>query len=104
MVSGDWIYDSGHAGWNEIHAIHACQRLSGSDGVILAKVNPDGTWPDDLGGGLGLDLPHLPVTLARWKAAIADATTAVNGGNQDDPANNWILHPVIDGCKSTIIL
>jgi len=104
MVSGDWIYDSGHAGWNEIHAVHACQRLSGSDGVILAKLNPDGTWPDDIGGGLGLDPAHLPVTLAGWKAAIADATTAINGGSQADPANNWILHPTIDGCKSTIIL
>ena len=104
MVTGDWIYDAGHVGWNEIHAVHACQRLSGSDGVILARVNTDGTWPDDIGDGMGLDPAHLPVTLARWTAALQAATAAVNGGNQNDPANNWILHPLIDGCQKPIIL
>jgi hypothetical protein len=104
MVTGDWIYDAGHVGWNEIHAVHACQKLSGSDGVILARVNPDGTWPDDIGDGMGPDPAHLPVTLARWTAALQAATAAVNGGNQNDPANNWILHPLIDGCQKPIIL
>jgi hypothetical protein len=104
VVTGDWIYDSGHAGWNEIHAVHSCQRLSGSDGVILARLNPDGTWPAGIGDGMGLDPAHLPVTLDRWRAALADAAVAVNGGNQNNPANNWIIHPLIDGCKSPVIL
>jgi hypothetical protein len=104
VVTGDWIYDSGHSGWNEIHAVHSCQRMSGNDGVILARLNPDGTWPADIGDGMGLDPAHLQVTLDRWKAALADATAAVNGGNQDAPANNWIIHPLIDGCKSTVIV
>ena len=42
--------------------------------------------------------------LTRWQAAIADATTAVNNGNRDDPANDWILHPLVDGCESTVIV
>jgi hypothetical protein len=104
VVTGDWIYDSGHVGWNEIHAVHSCQRMSDGSGVILLKLNPDGTWPADIGGGLGLDAVHLPMTLARWKQAIADATVAVKGGSRNDPANDWILHPIVDGCKSSIIL
>jgi hypothetical protein len=72
--------------------------------VILARLNPDGTWPADIGDGMGLDPTHLQVTLDRWKAALADATAAVNGGNQEAPANNWIIHPLIDGCKSTVIV
>ena len=28
MVSGDWIYDGGHIpAWNEIHAVHNCQKI-----------------------------------------------------------------------------
>jgi len=43
-IKGDWIYDSLHPGWNEIHAIHACQRLAEME-------DPSGPWP------VGLDTP-----------------------------------------------
>ena len=51
MVSGDWIYDSSHAGWNEIHAVHNCQKI-----CTPIVQNSDGTWswPSDIGGGMGL--------------------------------------------------
>ena len=56
VVTGDWIYDSGHAGWNEIHAVHSCQRMSGSDGVILATYsgfgNPVGLYFDAPSGNV----------------------------------------------------
>ena len=100
MVTGDWIYDAGHVGWNEIHAVHACQRLSGSDGVILARVNPDGTWRRRYWRR------HGPRS-----CAFTGDTGAVDGGasrrecrserrQPGDPANNWILHPLVDGCQS----
>ena len=27
VVTGDWVYDSGHAGWNEIHPVKSCQVM-----------------------------------------------------------------------------
>jgi len=27
LVSGTWVYDSAHEGWNEIHPIKKCLRL-----------------------------------------------------------------------------
>ena len=97
MVSGDWIYDGGHIpAWNEIHAIHNCQKIS----TIID--NHDGTWswPPDIGGGLGLDTPDK-VTAARtqWCCALSGAGGAVTGGSETDPANNWVIHPLVDGCN-----
>ncbi len=105
VVTGDWIYDSGHAGWNEIHAVHNCQIIPGKDGKTPAALNSDGTWPDDLGDGMGLDTPpKVQQMLERWCSAIGAATGAQTGGSTKDPANNWIVHPLIDGCQKSVIV
>lgn len=96
MVSGDWIYDSGHTGWNEIHAVHNCQKI----GTIVE--NPDGSWswPPDIGGGLGLDTPpKVNAARTQWCCALSGAGGAVKGGSVTDPGNNWIIHPLVDGCN-----
>jgi hypothetical protein len=103
FVTGDWIYDSGHAGWNEIHAVHACQILSDKTGNQPAVLD-NGQWPSDLGGGLGLDTPPKVQQLVQlWCAALGDSTTTVSGGSQTDPGNNWVIHPVVDGCQGSVI-
>lgn len=98
MVSGDWIYDGGHIpAWNEIHAVHNCQKICNP---IID--NHDGTWswPPDIGGGLGLDTPDKVIAArAKWCCALSDACGAVEGGSETDPGNNWVIHPVIDGCN-----
>src|SRR6266550_791866 len=98
MVSGDWIYDGGHIpAWNEIHAIHNCQKI-----CTPIVQNPDGTWswPSDIGGGLGLDTPDkVTAARAQWCCALSDACGAVTGGSETDPANNWVIHPLVDGCN-----
>jgi hypothetical protein len=101
MVSGDWIYDSGHAGWNEIHAVHNCQK------VAAIVTNPDGTWswPPDIGGGIGLDTPEkVKAGRAQWCCAQSGADGAVKGGSTTDPVNNWVIHPVVDGCTKPVII
>jgi hypothetical protein len=102
MVSGDWIYDGGHSGWNEIHAVHNCQ-------IIFTPIpeNPDGTWswPPDIGAGLGLDTPDkVKAARAQWCCAQSGADGAVKGGSTTDPANNWVIHPIVDGCKKPVII
>ena len=92
VLKGDWVYDSLHDGWNEMHAIHACQRIDELDPSA-----PD--WP-----------PHLSTTAGvqqlvdEWCLGIADAEDAEDGGSRDDPANQWEVHPLIDGCKPPVII
>ena len=103
VLKGDWVYDSLHNGWNEIHAIHACQ--------IIGEI-PDGkTWPaeiatpDGFTGTLGLDTDvKVERAIGVWCLAIKQAEDAEGGGNRDDPAQNWVVHPLIDGCSKDVIL
>lgn len=102
VVSGDWIYDGGHLGWNEIHAVHNCQKIC--TGIV---VNSDKTWswPPDIGNGLGLATPDkVTAARAQWCCALSDCDDTVKGGSVTDPGNNWVIHPVVDGCKKPVVI
>jgi hypothetical protein len=92
------VYDSLHDGWNEIHAIHACQKIG--------RFDPDHPtqWPA-LFNGMPINTPDA-VRAARdyWCDAIGKAEEAEDGGSRDDPAQNWVVHPLVDGCSIPIIL
>jgi hypothetical protein len=34
---------------------------------------------------------------------LDDARDCEEGGSRDNPANGWIIHPLIDGCRDVII-
>lgn len=102
VVKGDWIYDSLHDGWNEIHAVHDCQ--------IIGHLQPEQGWVDfkftDLSTGIDLTLDtQANVEVARdfWCGAIQAAEDAEEGGSRDDPKNEWGIHPLVDGCTTIII-
>ncbi|HVE81748.1 MAG TPA: hypothetical protein VND93_02835 [Myxococcales bacterium] len=82
-VSGTWVYDSGHVneghGWNEIHPIKACHRVTQWDGV--------GDWP-----------AVVDENIARFSAALEAATSPETTAAQQDPSHGWQLHPLVDGC------
>ena len=81
MVKGTWVYDNAHEGWNEIHPIKQCQRIQNSGGGLTG-------WPSD-----------TPSRAREWCKALddagSDATTAAQGLSE----NQWVIHPVIDGCR-----
>ena len=39
-----------------------------------------------------------------WCLSLRQAEDAEDGGSRDDPQNNWVLHPLVDGCSRDIIL
>lgn len=89
LVRGDWAYDAGHGGWNEIHPARHVQKLTD-------VVDPKFT-------GMGKATPEL---VAEFKKAVLDVWCFhVSQGEdpaviaaQDAPPNDWHIHPTIDGC------
>lgn len=92
VVKGEWVYDSLHGGWNEIHPIRACVRI----GQAIAFGDP---WPP----GLTTDA-EVQTALGRWCAMLEDADDTEDGGSRDNPENDWVIHPLVDGCGGPIIL
>lgn len=78
VVKGEWVYDSAHEGWNEIHPIRHCQRI----GTWY------GSWPWD-----------AKLATQSWCKALDDADKPSTRDNQTKPQNQWTIHPVIDGCE-----
>jgi hypothetical protein len=81
VVKGSWVYDSAHSGWNEIHPIKYCQRIGTWEGN-WAQVGDPKAWVD------------------QWCNAIGTASDPLTVANQQEPQNQWTIHPVIDGCDS----
>lgn len=97
VIKGDWVYDSLHDGWNEIHAIHACQKVGKFD-----PANPK-AWPV-LDNGMPLaTVDDVKAAIGFFCDAIGKAEDAEDGGNRDDPQQNWVVHPLVDGCSTVII-
>lgn len=103
VVAGDWIYDSGHIGWNEIHPVKSCQ--------VIGYLNPEDGWNKfvyhDKGTGLDFTL-EIKENVERfrdfWCGMLKGAQDAEDGGNRDDPANDWVIHPLVDGCKGPPVI
>ena len=101
VVTGEWIYDSGHAGWNEIHPVRNCQII----GRDLEDWNTFRFTDQSTQFDVTLDSDaNLQLLLDFWCGMLKDARDAEDGGSHDDPANDWGIHPLIDGCQTTVIL
>ena len=99
-LKGSWVYDSLHHGWNELHPVTACAVV---DHVPLpdqsVSLDPPYPWPP------GFDsVAKVQTYLDTWCLGIEQADDAVDGGSEDDPANGWVIHPLIDGCKPPPII
>jgi hypothetical protein len=79
VVSGEWVYDSLHDGWNEIHPIRQCQKIG----------TWTGTWP----------WADPKAERDAWCGALAAARSPLTVDNQKKPENQWGIHPSVDGCK-----
>lgn len=85
-VFGRWVCDSGfmHGAGNELHPVHyMCKIGETTQGAIAG-----GNWPGDVG--------EIQVKLDDFFAYINSPAAGVL---QQQPENQWTLHPVLDGCQ-----
>lgn len=78
FIKGEWVYDSFHSGWNEIHPVRHCQRI--------------GRWAGQWEWDITSEVDH-------WDEAVGGASSPLTVANQAQPENQWSIHPVIDGCR-----
>jgi hypothetical protein len=86
-VLGRWVCDSGfmHNGGNELHPVYLMCRIGGTtQGQIK-----NGNWPDPGDCQTKLD--------AFFKYINSPAAGAL----QQQPENQWTIHPLLDGCVGT---
>ncbi|HZN09926.1 MAG TPA: hypothetical protein VFB65_24230 [Pyrinomonadaceae bacterium] len=76
-VTGTWVYDTAHEGWNEIHPIKLCEKIG----------TWQGNWP-----------PDIDEIIEHWDTAVKDATSPQTQLEQTNPQQDWVVHPDVDGC------
>lgn len=98
LVSGEWIYDSFHpTTGNEIHPVQHVQKVPNGydipiDGTPAPIFQWDGQW-------------HLnPDDIKVWCGMVADASSPTTQTNQENPENQWEVHPDVDGCDPTPVI
>jgi hypothetical protein len=92
FVLGTWILDSAHTGWNELHPVLACQKIGTVPNKDLISGNPWASQPEF----------RNPARLKFRIDSLCGLTTEANDpatvNNQQQPQNQWTLHPTVDGC------
>lgn len=94
VITGRWVYDAGHEGWNELHPVKSVQ-----------KPNEDICDVDDFGDQLErwcartteVPPPRKPDSTDPRPAGMSPEQEAV-WEEQVKPVNRWIYHPIVDGC------
>ncbi len=120
FVKGDWVFDTAHEGWNEIHPIKLCIRVATAvyphtdvvdwDRAIAPYLVGLGRWqwdssnPADL-KPIKLDGPpkrdDWTHWVAAWCAQAGLAGSSATRAAQLQAANQWQVHPLVDGCQGS---
>ncbi len=103
VVMGTWIYDSAHAGWNELHPVLHCQKIARVNPGDLAAGNPWASLPQFSAARLENTLNQNSAGRVGWCPLIGEAGSALTLANQQLPQNGWTIHPLIDGCTPATV-
>jgi hypothetical protein len=92
IVTGGWVYDAGHEGWNELHPAKTIQKIDDHsyDGA---------NFPDFYKRACTLTMQVPPFEFPPNQPAGMTPTQQVIYDNQRRPENRWYFHPLIDSCE-----
>lgn len=92
LVRGDWVYDAGHTGWNEIQPIRFVQKLTGVvEPRFQAMAKAD----------TALVAAFKKEVLDVWCFRTGESKDPLVVAAQQDPENGWHIHPDVDGCEKS---
>jgi hypothetical protein len=107
IVTGRWVWDAGHSGWNELHAVFTIQKidippeLDGASGTDETKAALEDFRrrachlvtepPPNFGAPEGDRTPAQIAAMTPEQRALHD--------RQQERENQWSIHPLIDGCE-----
>ena len=97
IVKGRWSYDTGHQGWNEIHAVRTVQQVENvpNDPALFKAFLH--AWCDRL-AEVPSSSPSRKTPKPPRDPDDADSADGTRRGQQK-PENQWVYHPAIDGCR-----
>lgn len=92
VVTGRWVYDAGHQGWNELHPVKTIQLI----GAEASDPAPDfNSWRDRWCGAIAVCPPYEG---PGQRPADMNPGQTTTYESQTEPQNQWIFHPSVDGC------
>jgi hypothetical protein len=86
VVTGDWVYDAGHDGWNEFHPTRTVQKIQGAP-----------YWQR---GSSDQAFKNFEPVLNDWCKRVGEAASPLTKAEQARPEHQWIVHPELDGCET----
>jgi|GEM_PF-6189492 len=91
-IIGDWIYDSAHEGWHELHPVKALLKLPCPRDASGA----DPEYPDSPASKLAREkfcMEYLVSHLAMICRLVSQRNDPTVTGAQGHPQNQWLTHP-----------
>ncbi|MDQ6805927.1 MAG: hypothetical protein M3065_13385 [Actinomycetota bacterium] len=95
---GRWVYDAGHQGWNEFHPLKRLQLIPPEASDWRTGFPDFLSWYQSWCGATAACPPYAP------PGSVPTDMTSVQQQtheNQRDPRNQWIFHPLVDGCDAS---
>lgn len=94
VITGRWVYDAGHQGWNELHPVKSVQKID--EGVCDSQDFED-LWKRWCVQTMQVPPPREPDSTDPRPSGMSPEQETV-WGQQVKPVNRWTYHPVVDGC------
>ena len=92
VITGRWVYDAGHQGWNELHPVKTIQKVC----EVADDYQTDFSgWRDRWCGAIAQCPPYQG---AGQRPTEMTAPQTETYERQTQPENQWIFHPSVDGC------
>ena len=99
IITGRWVWDGGHSGWNELHPTFTLQKIVFPDKTTAGVPADDARAFVDTWCGLVMGVPPSPGEAASGLVTAPTPEQAEVADRQARPEHRWVFHPAIDGCE-----
>ncbi len=98
IITGRWVWDGGHSGWNELHAVYTLQKIVLPTSATAGFPKDEANAFVDRWCRLVMAAPP-PIGTSSTGLFALTPEQEENRERQRRPENGWVFHPAIDGCR-----